>query len=310
MEEGTDRSLQLGPLSLSFRTEYEEPLDYVTNTITLQGSEDGEDICTSMRAYTLETRFGVKLLTPNRMFQNSEQLARVLFMPTSALLERINKLWVESGVNHRSKLSNLLDASKAWNFDQVAFKYYTQENLYRAFAEDAYEKDELENLTSDNFSEWKDAVYSKSYDREWQCLKTIEKYNEVLDESDDSFNTVAIPKPLFKGKQLELKLGRWGDSEDMEFYMVTEMLEPEDGGWENCLPLPDPVVEDACHQIETMIKKIHVRQWDLKLSNLVFTKGRVHFMDFKFKIGTKLKNIDEIVKMDQETIRELLLDPK
>jgi hypothetical protein len=313
MEMGKNRSLQLGPLSLSFRTENEGPLDYVTNTITLFGSEKTQDICTSMRAFTLETRFGVKLLTPSPLFQHSRQFANVLFMPKSALLERINKLWVESGVNHhRSTLLNLLDASKTWRFEQVAFKYYSLDNLYRLFAEEAYEGGELE-MTPDDFSEWKDTVYSDYHDFEWQCLKSIEKHNEDFDQSGDCSDTVAIPKALFKGERLELKLGRWGDCEDMEFFMVTEVLIPENGGWENCLPLSDEVVKDACQQIETMIKKIHIRHKDLKLSNLVFTKGRVHFIDFN--IGADLANVgesalEEMVKKDQEIMRSLLLAPR
>jgi tRNA A-37 threonylcarbamoyl transferase component Bud32 len=93
--------------------------------------------------------------------------------------------------------------------------------------------------------------------------------------------------------------------------MVTEALTPESGGWKNTLPLQESLVEDACNQIVVMIKQVKIRHNDLKLSNLIFTKGRrVHFIDFGFSVKVKIMRedeLDEMVREDQETIRGLLL---
>jgi tRNA A-37 threonylcarbamoyl transferase component Bud32 len=110
---------------------------------------------------------------------------------------------------------------------------------------------------------------------------------------------------------MQLNLGRWGDCDDMGFFMVTEALTPESGGWNQTLPLQESVVADACNQIELMIRQVRIRHDDLRLANMIFTKGRVHFIDFgqSYWLRQDLTDdrLDQIITEDQKILRELLL---
>jgi hypothetical protein len=290
-------------LILHLQAEDEGPLDYVTNDIKLYSKPV---IHTTMRALTLEKKFGVKLLCRGRNFMKRNQLASVLFMSKDTLHQSVEGLVLDS-VNISGSYSWKVlcgGDSKMCKYDRLAFKYYSPEILYETFRLDD------EHHPDDKFADFLDHVHRRYYFNEWRILKLIQEHNDTAGQSGDYSKTVAIPKALFRGEQLTLKLGRWGDSDDMGWFMVTEALTPDNGGWKNCLPLPESVVADTCNQIEVMTKKVHLSHNDLKLSNMIYTKGRVHFIDFghsKYVGEWGEDELDTMVREDQATIRDLLL---
>jgi hypothetical protein len=171
----------LDDLILHLQTEDEGPLDYFAIDITLYSNPV---VHTTMRALTLEEKFGIKLLCPGPNFHKTHQLASVFFMPQHTLRE--NMAMTDKDLS--ADLWNYLieKEPEVAKYDQLAFKYYSPEILY-----DAYSIAEDYHYDSDfsDFSSFRHYVYRCYYLKEWKTLRAIQKYNNTAGQ------TVIIQKP-------------------------------------------------------------------------------------------------------------------